>query len=171
MSFGWVPEFYAYQLGRCSPIKQHAVLLATPMKSGKNPPQNRIAAEEGHAQRFTVAREKFFLRQHAPHCARERTPQYQRKAVVEPDHSCGSGPHEITNNAVVAVGNPTTFERAPAQRASETLRRASGSSSVAKRGHQARREENSTRRRGTRRRRSCRRNWCRSRSHASSRSS
>src|SRR4029450_7579867 len=79
------------------------------MKSGENPPQNRLAAEESHAQRFTVAREKFFLRHHPPHCARERTPQYQRKDIVEPDHSCGSRPYEITNNAVVAVGNPTTL--------------------------------------------------------------
>ena len=76
------------------------------MKSGKNPPQNRLAAEEGHAQRFAVGREEFFLRQHAPHCARERTPQYQRKSIVEPDDGCGSGPHEIPDDAVIAVDDP-----------------------------------------------------------------
>jgi hypothetical protein len=36
--------------------------------------------------------------------ARHKT---SRKDIVEPDHSCGSGPHEITNSAVVAIGDPT----------------------------------------------------------------
>jgi hypothetical protein len=58
------------------------------------------------------------LRQHAQHCAREGTPQDQRKDVVEPDHSCGSGPHKITDDAVVAVSNPATLcERPSCERA------------------------------------------------------
>jgi len=59
LSFRWIPQLYVYQLGRCSPIKQHAVLLATPMKGGKNPPQDRVAAEESQARRVLTQEELF----------------------------------------------------------------------------------------------------------------
>ena len=54
-----------------------------------------------------IAREELFFCQRASHSARERTPEDQRKDIVEPDHSCGPGPYEIMNDTVVAVGNPT----------------------------------------------------------------
>jgi hypothetical protein len=83
------------------------------MKGGEDPPQDRLAAEKSHAQRFTIAREQFFLRQYAPNCAGYRTPQHDWKAVVEPDHSCGSRPYKITYSAVVAVYNPAILGEGP----------------------------------------------------------
>ena len=76
------------------------------MKGGNDPPKDRLSAKESHAQRFTIAREQFFLRQYAPNCTGYRTPQHDWKAVVEPDYGRGSGPYEITNAAIVAIGDP-----------------------------------------------------------------
>jgi len=90
LTFRWIPQLYVYQLGRCSRIKQLAILVATPMKGGKNPPQDRLAAEESHAQRFTVARKQLFFCQDASDSAGQRTPQHHWKAVVEPDYCRGA---------------------------------------------------------------------------------
>jgi hypothetical protein len=50
LTFGWVSEFYVYELGRCSCFKQPTILLPTPPKGRKDPPQDRVMAEEGQTQ-------------------------------------------------------------------------------------------------------------------------
>jgi hypothetical protein len=107
LSLRWFPQLYVYQPGGRSRIKHLAILLATPIKGCKNPPKDRLGTEESHAECFMIAREELFFCQRASYSARERTPEDQRKDIVEPDHSCGSGPYEIMNDTVVAVGNPT----------------------------------------------------------------
>jgi len=107
-------------------IEEVAIMPAAPIKGGENPPQDRFAAEEGHTQRFAISREQLFSRQRAAQCAAERAPDYNWKRIVEPDYRCGSRTHEIANDGVVAVHDPTVLRQRFGGERTKFIRRSLG---------------------------------------------
>jgi hypothetical protein len=49
------PKLDACKMREYFRIEQPPILLPTPMKGGDNPPQDRLATEEGHAQGLAIA--------------------------------------------------------------------------------------------------------------------
>src|SRR4030095_4132263 len=92
LGLGGCPEFYPFQVREDIPCSKLLVASSAPPEGRQDPEKDGVAFEKGFSQRFPIAGIEFLAGPGAPDCSAKGPCNYGWESIIEPQHTCGSGP-------------------------------------------------------------------------------